>query len=326
MAILGATGLVGQKMIEVLEERKFPVKELVPIASERSIGKQIMFNEKKIDVVPLSGDVFSGVDIALFSAGSAISLEAAPIAVDHGATVIDNSKAWRMDSKVPLVVPEVNAEDVATHNGIIANPNCSTIQMVVALAPLHHAFTIRRLVVSTYQGVTGSGWKAVLQLEDEIKNGKSEHPAYPHPIAYNCLPHIDSFGDDGYSIEEQKLVRETQKILHDATIKITATTVRVPVTGGHSESINIEFEKEFSLEDVPSLLENAPGIIVMDNAKENIYPMPIHAKDRDEVFVGRIRRDPTIPNGLNMWIVSDNLRKGAATNAVQIAEQLILEA
>lgn len=323
VAVLGATGLVGRKMIEVLEERRFPVEKLTPIASEKSSGHKLRFNGKEVSVVKLEPEVFSGVDIALFSAGSIVSREAAPAAVRSGAVVIDNSKAWRMEPNVPLIVPEVNAQAIKNHEGIIANPNCSTIQMVVVIAPLHREFRIRRLVVSTYQSVSGSGKKAVSQLEDEIKTGKSDHPAYPHQIAFNCIPHIDIFNDDGYSVEEVKMIRETQKILDDDSIRITATTVRVPVIGGHSESVNLEMEKEFSLTDITSILENTPGVVVQNDSKENVYPMPLYAHNKDEVFVGRIRRDPTVPNGLNLWIVSDNLRKGAATNAVQIAEKLI---
>lgn len=323
VAVLGATGLVGRKMIEVLEERRFPVDRFTPIASEKSSGQMLPFNNQEVRVLKLGSEAFAGVHIALFSAGSTVSKEAAPAAVRSGAIVIDNSKAWRMEPNVPLIVPEVNAEAIKNHQGIIANPNCSTIQMVVAIAPLHREFKIRRLVVSTYQSVSGSGKKAVSQLEDEIKNGKSDNPYYPHQIAFNCIPHIDNFNDDGYSIEEIKMIRETQKILDDDSIRITATTVRVPVVGGHSESVNLELEKEFAVEDVISILENTAGVVVQNNSKENNYPMPLHAHNKDEVFVGRIRRDPTVPNGLNLWIVSDNLRKGAATNAVQIAEKLI---
>ena len=323
VAVLGATGLVGRKMIEVLEERRFPVGRIIPIASEKSSGEKLQFNGEEIRVSKLDPASFAGAHIALFSAGSNVSKEAAPMAVRSGAIVIDNSKAWRMEPNVPLIVPEVNAQAIGNHQGIIANPNCSTIQMVVAIAPLHREYKIRRLVVSTYQSVSGSGKKAVSQLEDEIRTGKSDNPSYPHQIAYNCIPHIDNFNDDGYSIEEIKMIRETQKILDDDSIRITATTVRVPVIGGHSESVNIELEKEFTLDNIVSILENSPGVVVQNNSKENIYPMPLHAHNKDEVFVGRIRRDETVPNGLNLWIVSDNLRKGAATNAVQIAEKLV---
>lgn len=323
IAVLGATGLVGRKMTEVLEERRFPVKRIIPIASERSSGQKLRFNGDEVPVMKLDPQAFSGAHIALFSAGSNVSREAAPLAVRSGAVVIDNSKAWRMEPNVPLIVPEVNAHAISKHEGIIANPNCSTIQMVVAIAPLHRELKIRRLIVSTYQSVSGSGKKAVNQLEDEIKKGRSDNPFYPHQIAFNCIPHIDTFNDDGYSVEEIKMIRETQKILEDDSIRITATTVRVPVIGGHSESVNLELEKEFTLDDIIAILENTPGVVVQNNSKENIYPMPLHTHNKDEVFVGRIRRDPTVPNGLNLWIVSDNLRKGAATNAVQIAEKLI---
>ena len=322
-AILGVTGLVGQKMIEVLEEHRFPVNRLLPIASEKSSGQKIRFAGEEIEILTLSPDIFQDVHIALFSVGSDLSLEIAPVAAKSGAIVIDNSKAWRMDPEVPLIVPEINSHDISSHKGIIANPNCSTIQMVMVVAPLHREYKIKRLVVSTYQAVSGSGKEAVKQLEDEINHGKSDTPYYPHPIAYNCLPHIDNFENDGYTVEEHKMIRETQKILNDQSIKITSTTVRVPVVGGHSESVNLEFEREYKLEDIYSLLEKMPGIVLQDNPKENLYPMPINALDKDEVFVGRIRRDSTIPNGLNLWIVSDNLRKGAATNAVQIAKKLV---
>ena len=324
VAVVGATGLVGQKMIQVLEERNFPVSELVPVASERSAGKQVTFRGKPVTVQPLSSTVFDGVTYALFSAGGSVSSEWAKPAAAAGAIVIDNSSAWRMHADVPLVVPEVNPETITAHQGIIANPNCSTIQMVVALKPLYDAFGIRRIVVSTYQGVTGSGKKAVDQLEDELHNGgKKNVGAYPHPIAYNCLPHIDVFYEDGYTKEEMKMVNETRKILGDDSIKISATCVRVPVIGGHSESVNIETEKPFSLEEVREVLGVFPGIILQDDPKHNHYPLPRFAHNRDEVFVGRIRRDPSIENGLNLWVVSDNLRKGAATNAVQIAEYLL---
>lgn len=323
VAVVGATGLVGQKMIAVLEQRRFPVAQLIPIASEKSAGQRTQFNGRTAEIRPLNAEAFSEVDIALFSAGSQISREIAPIAIEAGTIVIDNSKAWRMTPQVPLVVPEVNGNDIREHRGIIANPNCSTIQMVMILAPLHREFGIRRVVVSTYQAVTGSGKGALKQLEDEIKTGRCDQPYYPHPIAFNCLPHIDNFEDDGYSLEEHKMIRETQKILHDDKIQITATAVRVPVMGGHSESVNVELEKEYAIEDIRSILESTPGVIVQDNPGENVYPMPLYARDKDEVFVGRIRRDPTLRSGLNLWIVSDNLRKGAATNAIQIAEKLI---
>lgn len=322
VAVVGATGLVGQKMIEVLEERRFPLRKLVPVASSRSAGKTVKFNDQPVTVETLAPEIFRGVDFALFSAGAAVSREFAPVAAELGAIVIDNSSAWRMDPQVPLVVPEVNPQALQTHRGIIANPNCSTIQMVVALHPLHRRFGIRRIVVSTYQSVSGTGQKAVRQLEEEIAAGKSPLAAYPHPIAYNCLPHIDVFFEDGYTREEHKMVQETRKIMGDPDLQISATCVRVPVLGGHSESINLQFREPFEIEEVRSLLRAAPGVVVQDHPGENVYPMPIHSRNRDEVFVGRIRRDPSIENGLNLWVVSDNLRKGAATNAVQIAEML----
>ena len=323
VAVVGATGLVGQKMIEVLEERRFPLRKLVPVASSRSAGKTVKFNDQPVTVEALAPEVFRGVDFALFSAGAAVSREFAPVAAELGAIVIDNSSAWRMDPQVPLVVPEVNPQALQAHRGIIANPNCSTIQMVVALHPLHRRFGIRRIVVSTYQSVSGTGQKAVHQLEEEIAAGKSPLAAYPHPIAYNCLPHIDVFFEDGYTREEHKMVQETRKIMGDPALQISATCVRVPVLGGHSESINLQFREPFEIEEVRALLRAAPGVVVQDHPGENVYPMPIHSRNRDEVFVGRIRRDPSIENGLNLWVVSDNLRKGAATNAVQIAELLV---
>lgn len=322
VAVVGATGLVGQKMIEVLEERRFPLRKLVPVASSRSAGKTVKFNDQPVTVETLAPEIFRGVDFALFSAGAAVSREFAPVAAELGAIVIDNSSAWRMDPQVPLVVPEVNPQALQAHRGIIANPNCSTIQMVVALHPLHRRFGIRRIVVSTYQSVSGTGQKAVRQLEEEIAAGKSPLAAYPHPIAYNCLPHIDVFFEDGYTREEHKMVQETRKIMGDPDLQISATCVRVPVLGGHSESINLQFREPFEIEEVRALLRAAPGVVVQDHPGENVYPMPIHSRNRDEVFVGRIRRDPSIENGLNLWVVSDNLRKGAATNAVQIAEML----
>ncbi len=322
VAVVGATGLVGQKMIEVLEERGFPLRKLVPVASSRSAGKTVKFNDQPVTVEALAPEVFRGVDFALFSAGAAVSREFAPVAAESGAIVIDNSSAWRMDPQVPLVVPEVNPQALQQHRGIIANPNCSTIQMVVALHPLHQRFGIRRIVVSTYQSVSGTGQKALRQLEEEIAAGTSRVAAYPHPIAYNCLPHIDVFFEDGYTREEHKMVQETRKIMSDPALQISATCVRVPVLGGHSESINLQFREPFEIEEVRALLRAMPGVVVQDHPGENVYPMPIHSRNRDEVFVGRIRRDPSIENGLNLWVVSDNLRKGAATNAVQIAEML----
>jgi aspartate-semialdehyde dehydrogenase len=309
--------------VQVLEERQFPVEALIPAASERSLGRKVYFNSREIPVRKLEAAVFEGVDIALFSAGKTVSLEYAPKAVERGTVVIDNSSAWRMNPDIPLVVPEVNPNALKMHGGIIANPNCSTIQMVVALCPLHKGFGLKRVVVSTYQAVSGSGKRAIDQLEDEINSGPSKKPYYPHPIAFNCLPHIDVFNSNGYTQEEMKMMLETRKILDLPDLPVTATTVRVPVRTGHSESVNVEFEKAFEMSRVFKILRNAPGIIVQDNPEKNEYPMPILAQESDAVFVGRIRRDESIENGLNLWIVSDNLRKGAATNAVQIAELLI---
>ncbi len=323
VAIVGVTGLVGEKMVTVLQERRFPIKQLVPVASRSSEGKMVEFNKDFIPVVSLTEDIFSGVDIAFFSAGGNVSREFAPIAARQGTVVIDNSSAWRMEPGVPLVVPEVNPHALQHHHGIIANPNCSTIQMVTAIAPLHRQFGIKRIVVSTYQAVSGSGRAAVQQLQEEVSIGTSGVRAYPYPIAFNCLPHIDVFFEDGYSKEEHKLMNETRKILEDNTIEITATCVRVPVKTGHSESVNLQFRKPFSLREVEEFLAAAPGVVVLDDPGNNVYPIPAQCEDRDEVFVGRIRRDFSVENGLNLWIVSDNLRKGAATNAVQIAEALI---
>jgi aspartate-semialdehyde dehydrogenase len=322
VAVVGATGMVGRTMMKVLEERKFPVSRLLPLASERSVGKQITFKGMMIDVRKLEPEQFRGIHFALFSAGAGVSREFAPHAVKAGAIVIDNSSAFRMDEGVPLVVPEVNRHQAFNHKGIIANPNCSTIQMVVVLKPLHDRFKIKRVVVSTYQSVTGAGQRAVAQLEDELANRPVREMKFPHPIAFNCLPHIDVFFDDGYTKEEMKMKLETRKIM-EANINVTATTVRVPVMGGHSESVNIEFENECSVHDVREILRTAPGVVLQDDPAQNLYPMPVTAFDKDEVFVGRIRKDDTIPHGINLWIVSDNIRKGAATNAVQIAEALI---
>lgn len=323
VAVVGATGLVGRKMIQVLEEHHFPVQQLVPLASERSAGKEVQFAGKMWKVQTLQPDSFRGVEIALFSAGGAVSKEFAPHAVKHGTLVIDNSSTFRMEEDVPLVVPEVNRQEIFKHKGIIANPNCSTIQMVVALKPLHDRYRIRRIVVSTYQSVTGAGKRGIDQLEKEIAKETVSNPKFPHPIAFNVLPHIDVFLEDGYSKEERKMMDETRKIMGDQTIKVTATCVRVPVVGGHSESVNVEFERPYELNDIREMLRKAPGVIVEDDPGKNLYPLPINAWDRDEVYVGRLRRDPSIPNGLDLWIVSDNLRKGAATNAVQIAEEWI---
>jgi aspartate-semialdehyde dehydrogenase len=314
--------MVGQKMLRVLEERNFPVTELIPAASENSVGKEIVFRGKPHKMVSMADAVAARAALALFSAGGGVSLEWAPRFAEAGTVVVDNSSAWRMDPTKKLVVPEVNGHLLGANDRIIANPNCSTIQMVVALKPLHDAYRIRRIVVSTYQSVTGTGKKAVDQLMDE-RAGRIGPKVYPHPIDLNVLPHIDSFLDNGYTKEEMKMVNETRKIMGDDGLRITATTVRVPVIGGHSEAVNVEFERDFDLHEVRRLLAAAPGVIVLDEPRENTYPMPITSNDRDEVFVGRLRRDESQPHTLNMWIVADNLRKGAATNAVQIAEKLL---
>ncbi|HXG37149.1 MAG TPA: aspartate-semialdehyde dehydrogenase [Bacteroidota bacterium] len=323
IAIVGATGLVGRAMVKVLEERNFPVNRLVLLASERSVGKEVPFNGKPHPVYKLEPERFKHIEFALFTAGAPISKEYAPAAVKAGAVVIDNSSAFRMEPDVPLVVPEVNRKQIFKHKGIIANPNCSTIQLVLVLKPLHDRFGIKRVVVSTYQSVTGAGKIAVDQLHDELAHRQPTARKFPHPIAYNCLPHIDIFFDDGYTKEEFKVMNETKKIM-GVSFKITATCVRVPVLGGHSESVNIEFEKKSSVEEVREILSKAPGVVVQDDPKQNLYPMPLTAHDKDEVFVGRIRKDETVSSGVNLWIVADNIRKGAATNAVQIAEALVL--
>ncbi len=322
VALVGATGLVGQKMLEILEERNFPVEELIPVASERSVGKKIAFKGDSYEVISMQDAIEAKPDIALFSAGGSTSLEFAPKFAEAGAVVIDNSSAWRMDLSKKLIVPEVNGEVLRIDDRIIANPNCSTIQMVVALKPLHEAYHIKRIVVSTYQSVTGSGKGAVDQLYGE-REGKDIQKVYPHPIDLNALPHIDVFQENGYTKEEMKMVNETKKIFGDDSIQVTSTCVRIPAMGGHSESVNVEFEKDFELNEVIGLLNNASGVTVVDNPSENEYPMPIDAEGKDDVFVGRIRRDETQGNTLNLWIVSDNLRKGAATNAVQIAEYMM---
>jgi aspartate-semialdehyde dehydrogenase len=324
VAVVGATGLVGTKMLEVLAERNFPVSELIPVASERSVGKEVAFKGKKYKVVSATDAIAARPDVALFSAGGGTSLEWAPKFAAAGITVIDNSSAWRMDPTKKLVVPELNADALTPEDKIIANPNCSTIQMVVAINPLHKKYGIRRIVVSTYQSVTGTGVKAVTQLMNERKGVKGEM-AYKYAIDLNAIPQIDVFLENGYTKEEMKMVNETKKIMRDDSIRVTATTVRIPVMGGHSESVNIEFDKEFDLEEVRELLGNAPGVVVVDDPANQLYPMPKDAHERDEVFVGRLRRDETQPRTLNMWVVSDNLRKGAATNAVQIAEYLLKE-
>lgn len=323
VAVVGATGMVGRTMVKVLEERAFPINRLILLASERSAGKEIPFHGKPVQVQKLEPEKFKNIEFALFSAGATVSKEFAPHAVRHRAVVIDNSSAFRMDEGVPLVVPEVNRRQIFKHKGIIANPNCSTIQMVVVLKPLHDRFKIKRVVVSTYQSVTGAGNKAVIQLQEELAGRTPKEAKFPHRIAFNCLPHIDIFFDDGYTKEEVKMMKETQKIMGEP-IKVTATTVRVPVIGGHSESVNIEFEKKTPLAEVREILAKTAGVVVQDDPKNNIYPMPINAHEKDDVFVGRIRRDETVTNGINLWIVSDNIRKGAATNAVQIAEVLAL--
>ncbi|MFT3902271.1 MAG: aspartate-semialdehyde dehydrogenase [Niabella sp.] len=328
VAVVGATGLVGTKMLQVLAERNFPVTELFPVASARSVGKEVDFKGKKYKVIGMEDAIAAKPDVALFSAGGGTSTEWAPKFAEAGITVVDNSSAWRMDPSKPLVVPEINADILTTNDKIIANPNCSTIQMVVALAPLHKAYKIKRLVVSTYQSVTGTGVKAVQQLEGErgknVSGTDAEYPmAYKYQIDLNVIPQIDVFTDNGYTKEEMKMVNETKKILRDDSIRVTATTVRIPVMGGHSEAVNIEFENDFDLNDVRKLLEEAPGVVVVDDLANQQYPMPKDAHEKDEVFVGRIRRDESQPNSLNLWVVSDNLRKGAATNAVQIAEYLV---
>lgn len=331
VAVAGATGAVGQQMVACLEERNFPVAELKPLASERSIGRYVTFKGREIPVEVLTKDSFAGIDIALFSAGSAISKEYAPIAARAGAVVVDNSSAWRMDPDVPLVVPEVNPQDIALYKktGIIANPNCSTIQMVVVLKPIHDAATIRRVVVSTYQAVSGTGQKAVDELAAQVRalfnNQEIPKRVYPHRIAFNVLPHIDVFLENGYTREEMKMTNETKKIMGDDAIEVTATTVRVPVFYGHSEALNIETERKLTPMQARALLAEAPGIKVVDDPGKNQYPMPLDAAGQDLTLVGRIREDFSIKNGLNLWIVADNVRKGAATNTVQIAEILITE-
>ncbi len=322
LAVIGCTGLVGQTMLKVLEERNFPVEKLIPVASEKSVGKRIDFKGEKWTVVSIEDSLLMRPDIALFSAGGQTSLINAPKYAALGTFVIDNSSAWRMDPTKKLVVPEVNAEVIEQNDKIIANPNCSTIQMVVALKPLHERYVIKRVVVSTYQSVTGTGVKAVEQLMNERKGIKGAM-AYPYPIDMNVIPQVDIFLENSYTKEEMKMIQETKKIMGEPSFAITATTVRIPVMGGHSESVNVEFHKPIDISEIKSLLEKAPGIKVVDDIEKLSYPMPLHAEGQDDVFVGRIRRDDTVPNGLNLWIVSDNLRKGAATNAIQIAEHLI---
>jgi aspartate-semialdehyde dehydrogenase len=322
VAVVGATGMVGTVMLKVLEERNFPISELLPVASARSVGKQMEFKGASYTIIGLQDAVDQEPDIAIFSAGGSTSLEWAPAFAEKGTTVIDNSSAWRMDPSKKLIVPEINADVLTSEDKIIANPNCSTIQLVMALAPLHRKYKMKRVVVSTYQSVSGTGVAAVNQLENEI-NGVKGEMAYPYPIHKNALPHCDVFETNGYTKEEMKLAREPQKILDDRSFSLTATAVRIPTAGGHSESVNVEFFNDFDLSEVRKLLHETPGVTVQDNPDTNTYPMPIYAHDKDEVFVGRLRRDLTQPNSLNMWIVSDNLRKGAATNAIQIAEYLV---
>ncbi len=323
VAVVGATGLVGSMMIKVLEERNFPVSAFIPVASEKSVGNQVAFKGNNYDVIGIEAAIALAPDVAIFSAGGSVSLAYAEKFAAKGTVVIDNSSAWRMHENIKLVVPEVNGEVITAHDKIIANPNCSTIQMVMVLNPLHQVYNIKRVVVSTYQSVTGTGAKAVNQLMDERNGIISNDPAYPYQIDLNVIPQIDVFLENDYTKEEMKMVLETKKILHDDRIQLTATAVRIPVMGGHSESVNIEFEKSFEVAEVRDLLKKTEGVIVQDNLQERLYPMPMLAHNKDEVFVGRIRRDESINNGLNLWIVADNLRKGAATNAVQIAELML---
>lgn len=322
VAVVGATGMVGEVMLQVLAERNFPVTELIPVASEKSVGKEIEYKGTRYKVVGLQTAVEMRPDIALFSAGGQTSLDWAPKFAEAGTTVIDNSSAWRMDPTKKLVVPEINASELTKDDKIIANPNCSTIQMVLVLAPLHKKYKINRVIVSTYQSITGTGVKAVQQLENEYAGVPGEM-AYKYQIHRNAIPQCDVFEENGYTKEEMKLVRETQKIIGDKTIAVTATAIRIPVVGGHSEAVNLEFENDFNVSDIREILHNTPGVVVQDNTDTYTYPMPLFAQGKDDVFVGRIRRDESQPNSLNMWIVADNLRKGAATNTIQIAEYLV---
>ena len=322
VAVVGATGVVGAVLLQLLEKRKFPVTEIIPVASERSIGNKVLFNGQEYNIISLNDAVAKKPDIALFSAGGSTSLEWAPKFAEVGTRVVDNSSAWRMDSSKKLIVSEVNSNVLTKEDYIIANPNCSTMQMLVVLAPLHYMYRIKRLVISTYQSVSGTGKNAIDQLNDE-RSGLDNSKVYPYSIDQNLLPHCDVFEEDGYTKEENKLINETRKILNDNTIQITSTAVRVPIEICHGESVNIEFENEFEIDDVFKILETAPGLIVEDNTEKNKYPMPINSANKDEVFVGRIRRDFSIKSGINLWIVADNLRKGAATNTIQIAEKLI---
>lgn len=321
VAVVGATGLVGRKMLQVLEERNFPITELIPVASERSVGKIVSFKGKEYKVVGMQTAIDACPNVAIFSAGGQTSLDWAPKFAEAGITVVDNSSAWRMDPTKKLIVPEINANTLTREDKIIANPNCSTIQMIVAIAPLHLRYRIKRMVISTYQSITGTGIRAVNQMEAE-RIGETPEMIYPYTIDKNCLAQCDDFTENGYTKEEMKLVNETCKIMGDDSIRVTATAVRVPVVGGHSESINIEFAEDFDIKELREILTHADGVILEDDIDNKIYPMPIHAHDRDEVFVGRLRRDYSQPNTLNMWVVADNLRKGAATNAIQIAEYL----
>ena len=323
VAVVGVTGMVGQVMLKVLEERNFPVSELLAVASEKSVGKKIDFQSKKVTVISMASAIAQKPQLALFSAGGTIAKEFAPQFAAVGTTVIDNSSAFRMDKDKPLIVPEVNIDHLKQSDKIIANPNCSTIQLVVALHPIHQKYGLKRLVISTYQSMTGTGVQAVKQYEEEMQTGKAMNPAYPHPIFQNCLPHCDVFFENGYTREELKLVHETRKIFDNNTLQITATAVRVPVQGGHSESINLSLMNDFDITELKSILEAEEGIVVVDDPSKNEYPMPLSAHHKDEVFVGRIRRDDSAENSLNMWVVADNLRKGAATNAVQIAAYLV---
>ena len=322
IAVVGVTGMVGKVMLDVLTERNIPISELIPVASEKSIGKTILFKGENLEVIGLAEALNTQPDIALFSAGGDTSLEWAPKFAENGTTVIDNSSAWRMKKDIKLIIPEINASKLTSTDKIIANPNCSTIQMVMAIAPLHKVFRIKRLVISTYQSITGTGVKAVEQLNNEMYD-KIGEKAYPYQIHKNALPQCDVFLKNDYTKEEMKLVQETHKILEDSSIGITATAIRIPVVGGHSESVNIEFELKYDIKKVRTILNETIGVEVIDDPKKNLYPMPINAKGKDEVFIGRIRRDESVENGLNLWIVSDNLRKGAATNTIQIAEYLI---
>ncbi len=322
IAVIGATGLVGRKIITLLEKRNFPVGELLPIASEKSVGKTIYFREKKYKIIPLEKAIEETPDIAIYSAGSSISLQTAKAFAQKGTFVIDNSSAWRMEKGIPLIIPEINSEILTQNDKIIANPNCSTIQLLMAIAPIHKAFGIKRCVISTYQSITGTGKKAIEQMRSE-REGTSSEKIYPYPIDKNCLPQCDVFLENGYTKEEMKLVLESQKILQAPEMKITATAVRVPIMGGHCESVNIELEKAFTIKGIRQLLEATQGVILQDEPENLLYPMPLSAEGKDEVFVGRIRKDTSCENGLNLWIVADNLHKGAATNAVQIAEYLV---